>query len=100
MFVEYNVIMNIKEFTESAIAAYLKSGGEVNQDITLHLFQFIENNKHLLNEYNVLKSHYKEVNPMMGQTIRAYFDLRNDKTIAVGEKCGLLTSYTRFHKKY
>ncbi len=92
-------IMNIKEFTESAIAAYLESGGEVNPDITLHLFQFIENNKDLFDEYNALKSHYKEVNPMMGQTIRAYFDLRNDKTIVVGDKCGLLTSYTRFRKK-
>ena len=91
------MIMNIKEFTESAIAAYLEGGGEVNPDITLHLFQFIENNQNLLDEYNALKSHYKEVNPMMGQTIRAYFDLRNDKTIVVGDKCGLLTSYTRFH---
>ena len=91
--------MNIKEFTESAIAAYLEHGGEVSPDVTLHLFQFIENNKDLLNEYNALKSHYKEVNPMMGQTIRAYFDLWNDKTIIVGDKCSLLTSYTRFHKK-
>ena len=91
--------MNIKEFTESIITAYLERGGEVNPDITLHLFQFIESNNELLSEYNALKSHYKEVNPMMGQTIRAHFDLRNDKTIIVGEKCSLLTSYTRFHKK-
>lgn len=91
--------MNIKEFTESVITAYLEKGGEVNPDITLHLFQFIENDKVLLSEYNALKSHYKEVNPMMGQTIRAYFELRNDKTIVVGEKCSLLSSYTRFHKK-
>ena len=91
--------MNIKEFTESAIAAYLKSGGMVNPDVTLHLFQFIESDEELLREYNALKSHYKEVNPMMGQTIRAYFDLRNEKAISVGEKCGLLTSYTRFHEK-
>lgn len=91
--------MNIKEFTESIITAYLENGGEVNPDITLHLFQFIENNKELLKEYNALKSYYKEVNPMMGQTIRAHFDFRNDKTIVVGEKCSILTSYTRFHKK-
>ena len=91
--------MNIKEFTESAIAAYLESGGEANPDVTLHIFQFIENDKEMLREYEALKSHYKEVNPMMGQTIRAYFDLSNDMTIIVGEKCSLLTSYTRFHKK-
>lgn len=91
--------MNIKEFTESIIAAYLKSGGEANPDITLHIFQFIENDKDLLSEYNALKSHYKEVNPMIGQTIREHFDLRNDKKIMVSDKCSLLTSYTRFHKK-
>lgn len=91
--------MNIKDFTESVITAYLEKGGEVNPDITLHLFQFIENDKALLSEYNALKSHYKEVNPMMGQTIRAFFDLLNDKTIVVGDKCSLLSSYTRFHKK-
>ena len=91
--------MNIKEFTESVITDYLENGGEVNPDITLHIFQFIENNKELLSEYNALKSHYKEVNPMIGQTIRAHFDFRNDKTIVVGDECSLLTSYTRFHKK-
>lgn len=91
--------MNIKDFTESVISTYLEKGGEVNPDITLHLFQFIENDKVLLSEYNALKGHYKEVNPMMGQTIRAHFDLRNDKTIVVGDKCSLLTSYTRFRDK-
>ena len=91
--------MNIKEFTKSLITAYLENGGNVNPDITLHLFQFIEQNRDLLSEYNALKSHYKEVNPMMGQTIRQYFDFRNEKTIVVGDKCSLLTSYTRFHKK-
>ncbi|MBQ8064492.1 MAG: hypothetical protein IJ200_02420 [Prevotella sp.] len=91
--------MNIKEFTESAIAAYLKSGGKVNPDVTLHLFQFIESDEELLREYNALKSHYKEVNPRIGQTVREYFDLRNDKKISVSGKCILLTSYTRFHKK-
>ena len=91
--------MNIKEFTESIIEAYLKSGREVNQDITLHLFKFIESNKSLRDEYNALKSHYKEVNPKMGQTIKEYFDFRNDKKINVGEECSLLTSYTRFQKK-
>lgn len=90
--------MNIKEFTKSTIAAYLESGGEVNPDITLHIFQFIENNKDILSEYNALKSHYKEVNPMIGQTIREHFDLRNDKKIVICDKCSLLTSYTRFHK--
>jgi len=92
-------IMNIKDFTESAITAYLESGGEVNPDITLHLFQFIQSNKDLLGEYNALKSHYKEINPRIGQTVREYFDLRNDKKISVSGKCILLTSYTRFHKK-
>ncbi|MBR2234763.1 MAG: hypothetical protein IJ892_06875 [Prevotella sp.] len=91
--------MNIKEFTESVIAVYLERGGEVNPDITLRLFQFIENDKELLSEYHALKGHYKEVNPRMGQTIRAYFDFRNDKKVTVGSECGLLTSYTRFHKK-
>lgn len=91
--------MNIKEFTESMIAAYLESGREVNPDITLHIFQFIESNKDLLNEYNAIKSHYQKVNPMMGQTIKKHFDFENDKTIIVGDKCSLLTSYTRFHKK-
>lgn len=91
--------MNIKEFTESVIAAYLEGGGEVNQDITLQIFQFIEGNNALLSEYNALKSHYKEVNPRMGQTIREHFDFRNDRKISAIGKCGLLTSYTRFHKK-
>jgi hypothetical protein len=91
--------MNIKEFTESIIAAYLDNGGDVNPDITLCIFQFIEKNKELLSEYNALKSHYKEVNPMIGQTIKEHFGFRNDKKIAVGDKCSLLTSYTRFHQK-
>lgn len=91
--------MKIKEFTESMISAYLEHGGEVGPDITLHLFQFIENNKDLLNEYNAFKSHYSVVNPRMGQAVKQYFDLENDKTIIVGDKCSLLTSYTRFQKK-
>ena len=38
--------MNIKEFTESAIAVYLeKGGGTFHHDITLDIFQLIENNE-------------------------------------------------------
>ena len=77
--------MNIKEFTESVITAYLEKGGEVCPDITLHLFQFIENDKSLLSEYNALKSHYEEVNPMMGQTLfdddEEFEYIRSKKTI-------------------
>ena len=34
-------IMTIKEFTESAIKAYLEKGGSVNPHITLDIFQLI-----------------------------------------------------------
>ena len=91
--------MNIKEFTESIIEAYLECGGKVEPDITLHLFQFIENSKEWLDEYNTLKNHYKEVNPMIGQTVRQHFDLRNNKKVTVNGECSLLTSYTRFYQK-
>ena len=33
--------MTIKEFTESAIKAYLEKGGSVNPHITLDIFQLI-----------------------------------------------------------
>lgn len=36
--------MNIKEFTESAIAIYQEKGGKAHPDITLDIFQLIENN--------------------------------------------------------
>ena len=37
--------MNIREFTETAIAQYLEKGGKVHPDITLDIFQLIENNE-------------------------------------------------------
>ncbi len=91
--------MTIKEFTESAITAYLENGGTVNPNITLDVFQLIENNEGLLHDYMALKNHYKEVNPTIGKTIRQYFDLRNDKMIPVAGQCNLIKSYMRFHKK-
>lgn len=91
--------MNIKEFTKSAIAVYLEKGGTVHPDISLDIFQLIENNESLLNDYQSLSKHYKEVNPTIGKTIREYFDLRNDKTILVAGKCKLIKNYMRFHKK-
>ncbi len=91
--------MNIKEFTESAIAVYLEKGGTVYPDITLDIFQLIENNESLLNDYQSLTKHYKEVNPTIGKTIREHFDLRNDKPILVGGQCKLIKNYMRFHKK-
>ena len=56
--------MNIKEFTELVITKYLEKGGTVHPDITLEIFQLIENNENLLNDYQSLANHYKEVNPM------------------------------------
>ena len=91
--------MNIKEFTELAITKYLEKGGTVHPDITLEIFQLIENNESLLNDYQSLTKHYKEVNPTIGKTIREYFDLRNDKTILVAGQCKLIKNYMRFHKK-
>ena len=91
--------MNIKEFTESAIAVYLENGGYVHPDISLDIFRFIENDESLLNDYKALAKHYKEVNPTIGKTIREYFDLRNDKPILVGGQCKLIKNYMRFHKK-
>ncbi len=91
--------MNIKEFTESAIAVYLEKGGTVHPDITLDIFQLIENNESLLNDYRALAKYYKEVNPTIGKTIREHFNLRNDKAILVGEQCKLIKNYMRFHKK-
>ena len=91
--------MNIKEFTESAIAVYMEKGGTVHPDTSLDIFQLIENNEGLLNEYRVLAKHYKEVNPTIGKSIREYFDLRNDKPILVEDQCKLIKNYMRFHKK-
>ncbi len=91
--------MNIKEFTESAIALYIEKGGTVHPDITLDIFQLIENNDNLLSDYRALAKQYKEVNPTMGKTIRQHFDLRNDKVILVSGQCSLLKNYTRFRKR-
>lgn len=91
--------MNIKEFTESAIAIYQEKGGTAHPDITLDIFQLIENNESLLSDYQSLAKHYKEVNPTIGKTIREHFDLRNDKTILVNSQCKLIKNYMRFHKK-
>lgn len=91
--------MNIKEFTESAIKAYLENGGTVNPDVTLDVFKLIESSENLLHDYMALKRHYKEVNPTIGKTIRQYFDLRNDRMIPVAGQCNLIKSYMRFHKK-
>ncbi len=89
--------MNIKEFTESAIAIYLEKGGSVHPDITLDIFQLIENDDSLMNDYLSLVKHYKEVNPTIGKTVRQHFDLRNDKVIPVSDQCKLVKSYMRFH---
>ena len=91
--------MNIKEFTESTIAIYQEKGGTDHHDITLYIFQLIENNESLLSDYQSLAKHYKEVNPTIGKTIREHFDLRNDKTILVNGQCKLIKNYMRFHKK-
>lgn len=91
--------MNIKEFTESAIAIYQQNGGTAHPDITLDIFQLIENYESLLSDYQSLAKHYKEVNPTIGKTIREHFDLRNDKTILVNGQCKLIKNYMRFHKK-
>lgn len=50
--------MNIKEFTESAIAIYQEKGGTAHPDITLDIFQLIENNESLLSDYQSLAKHY------------------------------------------
>lgn len=91
--------MNIKEFTESAIAIYQEKGGTAHPDITLDIFQLIENNESLLSDYQTLAKHYKEVNPTIGKTIREHFDFRNDKTILVNGQCKLIKNYMRFHNK-
>ena len=88
--------MNIKEFTESVIALYLEKGGIVHPDITLAVFQFIEKDENLLNDYIALTKRYREVNHIVGKTIRQHFDLRNDKIILVSEQCKLIKSYMRF----
>lgn len=91
--------MNIKDFTESAIELYLESGGTIHPDITRDIFKLIESNKSLLADYIALKKHYKEINPTIGKTIRAHFDLRNDKPIDVAGQCNLIKAYMRFHVK-
>ena len=91
--------MTIKEFTESAIQAYLKKGGTVSPHITLDFFQLIETNEALLLDYMALKKHYKEVNPTIGKTIREHFELRNDKTVDVAGQCNLIRTYMRFHQR-
>lgn len=64
--------MTIKQFTESAISVYLENGGTVHPDITLDIFQLIESNKSLLDDYNTLS---KGANPTIGKFIRQHFDL-------------------------
>ena len=88
--------MTIKQFTESAISVYLKNGGIVHPDITLDIFQLIESNKNLLDDYSTLS---KGANPTIGKFIRQYFDLRNDTRIDATGKCTLIKNYMRFHKK-
>ncbi len=91
--------MNIKEFTESAIAVYLEKGGSVHPDITLDIFKLIETNENLLSDYNALKNSYSEVNPTIGKTIREHFDLRNERSIDVAGQCNLIKNYMRFYRK-
>ncbi len=92
--------MNIREFTESVIEIYLEEGGTVHPDITLDIFLLIEKDESLLNDYIALTKHYREVNHIIGKTVRQHFDLRNDKTILVTtEQCKLLKSYMRFCNK-
>lgn len=94
-------IMTIKEFTESAIASYLKNGGTVHPDITLSIFQLIEKDHSLLSDYKALQKYHASVNPTIGRMIRAHFDLRNDREITVpaDKPCKLIKVYKRFHKK-
>lgn len=88
--------MTIKQFTESAISVYLENGGTVHPDITLDIFQLIESNKSLLDDYNTLS---KGANPTIGKFIRQHFDLRNDKQIEVAGRCSFIKDYMMFHKK-
>ena len=92
--------MNIKEFTESAIAIYLEKGGKVHPDITLDIFRLIEGDKELIREYRSMKESYPGINPTMGRMIRAHYDLVNEKSIVVSyNQCGILKNYMRFRKK-
>lgn len=91
--------MTTKEFTESAIALYLEKGGTVHPDITLDICKLIESDKSLFADYIALKKHYPGINAMIGKTVRAHFDLRNDRVIDIAGKCSLIKCYTRFHKK-
>ena len=91
--------MTIKEFTETAIALYLEKGGKVHPDITLDIFNLIENNEDLLSDYNALKNSHSAINPTIGKSIRRYFDLENDKSIDVVDQCSLIKNYKRFRWK-
>ena len=91
--------MTTKDFTESAIALYLEKGGMVHPDITLDICKLIESDKSLFADYIALKKHYPGINAMIGKTVRAHFDLSNDKHIDVAGQCNILKGYTRFHKK-
>ena len=90
--------MNIKEFTETAIALYLDKGGKVHPDITLNIFQLIESNEGLLSDYKALRQS-TGLNPTIGRYIREYFDLTIDKRIEVTGQCSLIKTYTRFLNK-
>ena len=92
--------MTIKDYTESIIAVYEKRGGTVHPDITLDIFRLIESDPDLLSEYKSVKKNFPGLNPAMDRSIRAHFDLVNDKSILVSdETCKLIKSYKRFHKK-
>ena len=92
--------MNVKEFTESVIAVYEDKGGKQHPDITLKIFQLIENDEGLKREYMTMKKHYPGINPTMGRIIRAHYDLVNQKSIPVSDdQCKLIKVYMRFHKK-
>lgn len=92
--------MTTKEYTESLISLYEEKGGIANPDITLKIFQFIENNEDLKREYFAMKKNYPGINQMIGKTIREHYDFVNQKSIIVtDDQCKLIKNYTRFRKK-
>ena len=91
--------MNIKDFTESAIALYLEKGGTIHPDITLCIFQLIEKDENLQSDYVALINNFPGANHTIGKYIRQHFDLRDDKKILITDECKLIKSYTRFLKK-
>ena len=85
--------MNLEEFKVRALSKFSK-------EITDIFFQYIENDKELLQEYQRVigrESDLDTVNMALGFAIKEWFALENDE-VNSNPKSKLIRSYTEHHK--